>query len=53
MAESARKAALLAELRSRIRRLEGLGGGGGGVLPFGVPGLDAATCTPPGWPPMG
>jgi protein ImuA len=51
MAESARKAALLAELRSRIRRLEGLGGGGGGVLPFGVPGLDAGL--PDGGLPLG
>jgi len=41
MAETA-KAALLAELRSRIRRMEGLGGeAGGGVLPFGVAELDA------------
>src|SRR5690349_20500639 len=35
------KAALLAELRGRIRRMEGIGGGDGSrVLPLGVPALD-------------
>lgn len=51
MAEPACKAALLADLRSRIRRLEGLGGEGGGVLPFGVPELDAGL--PDGGLPLG
>ncbi|WP_431857075.1 ImuA family protein [Azospirillum sp.] len=51
MAETA-KATLLAELRSRIRRMEGLGGeAGGGVLPFGVAGLDAGL--PDGGLPLG
>ena len=45
------KAALLAELRTRIRRLEGLGGEGGDVLPFGVAGMDAAL--PDGGLPLG
>lgn len=51
MPESASKAALLAELRSRIRRLEGLGEAGGGVLPFGVPELDSGL--PDGGLPLG
>ncbi|HYG86498.1 MAG TPA: hypothetical protein VD978_09590 [Azospirillum sp.] len=46
------KAALLAELRTRIRRLEGLGGDGGDqVLPLGVPVLDGAL--PDGGLPLG
>lgn len=45
------KAALLAELRTRIRRLEGMGGEEGGTLPFGVPELDAAL--PDGGLPLG
>jgi protein ImuA len=36
------RTALLEGLRARIRRLEGIGGAGGRVLPFGVPVLDAA-----------
>lgn len=51
MAESAGKTALLADLRNRIRRLEGLGGEGGGVLPFGVPEVDAGL--PDGGLPLG
>src|SRR4051812_28835280 len=40
---SGSKAAMLAELRGRIRRMEGIGGGDGGrVLPLGVPALDEA-----------
>ena len=45
------KAALLAELRTRIHRLEGVGGEDGGTLPFGVPELDAAL--PDGGLPLG
>lgn len=45
------KAALLADLRTRIRRLEGVGGEDGGCLPFGVPELDAAL--PDGGLPLG
>src|SRR4051812_13811131 len=36
------RTALLAGLRARIRRLEGIGGGPGRVLPFGAPALDSA-----------
>lgn len=43
--------ALLAELRATIRRLEGVGEGGGRVLPLGVPAVDGAL--PDGGLPMG
>lgn len=46
------KAALLAELRSRIRRIEGLGSEGGGrVLPLGAAGVDGML--PDGGLPLG
>ncbi|HYD69857.1 hypothetical protein [Azospirillum sp.] len=45
------KAALLAGLRDRIRRIEGIGGEGGRVLPLGVPELDGAL--PDGGLPLG
>ncbi|WP_448189403.1 ImuA family protein [Azospirillum sp. sgz301742] len=45
------KAARLAELRTCIRRLEGLGGADGDTLPLGVPALDAAL--PDGGLPLG
>lgn len=45
------KAARLAELRARIQRLEGLGGEGARVLPFGLPDLDSAL--PGGGLPLG
>lgn len=52
LADRPGKAALLAELRTRIRGLEGLGGeAGAGVLPFGVPDMDAAL--PDGGLPLG
>ncbi|MBP2315110.1 ImuA family protein [Azospirillum soli] len=45
------KAARLADLRARIQRLEGLGGEGARVLPFGLPDLDSAL--PGGGLPLG
>lgn len=36
------KTALLEDLRARVRRIEGIGGGAGGVVPLGVPAIDAA-----------
>ncbi len=45
------RAALLAGLRARIRGLEGLGGEGARVLPFGLPDLDSAF--PAGGLPLG
>lgn len=46
------KAGLLAELRERVRRLEGLGGADGrAVVPVGLPSLDA--CLPGGGLPLG
>jgi protein ImuA len=40
---SVSKAALLDELRRRIRRIEGIGGvDGSRILPFGIPVLDQA-----------
>lgn len=45
------KATRLADLRDRIRRIEGVGGGGGRVLPLGVPELDGAL--PDGGLPLG
>lgn len=45
------KAALLAGLRDRIRRIEGIGGVGGRVLSLGVPELDGAL--PDGGLPLG
>ncbi len=45
------RAALLADLRARIQRLEGLGGEGARTLPFGVPDLDSVF--PAGGLPLG
>ncbi|CAO3442022.1 hypothetical protein [Azospirillum argentinense] len=45
------RAAVLADLRARIRGLEGLGGEGARVLPFGLPDLDGAF--PAGGLPLG
>ncbi|HEY0838142.1 MAG TPA: hypothetical protein VGE72_29795, partial [Azospirillum sp.] len=45
------KAARLAALRDRIRRIEGVGGEGARVLPLGVPELDGAL--PDGGLPLG
>jgi protein ImuA len=46
------KAAMLAELRGRIRRMEGIGGADGGrLLPLGVPALDGVL--PDGGLPLG
>ncbi|HYH19123.1 MAG TPA: hypothetical protein VD995_10955 [Azospirillum sp.] len=45
------KAMLLAGLRDRIRRIEGVGGNGARVLPLGVPELDGAL--PDGGLPLG
>lgn len=45
------RTALLAELRARIRGLEGLGGEGGRTLPFGVEAVDSAL--PGGGLPLG
>src|SRR3954454_1713278 len=46
------KAAMLAELRGRIRRMEGIGGADGGrLLPLGIPALDGGL--PDGGLPLG
>ncbi|MBK4719226.1 hypothetical protein JJL56_10125 [Azospirillum sp. YIM DDC1] len=50
-ASSPDRAAVLADLRARIRGLEGLGGEGARVLPFGLPDLDGAF--PAGGLPLG
>ncbi len=42
MSDRSDKAAVLAALRTRIRRLEGIGGQAGQAWPFGLAGLDAA-----------
>ncbi|MCW2237843.1 ImuA family protein [Azospirillum canadense] len=47
----ANRAALLDDLRARIRRLEGLGGEGARTLPFGLPDVDGAL--PGGGLPLG
>lgn len=45
------RTALLADLRARIRRIEGAGAGGGPSLPFGIAAIDAAL--PSGGLPLG
>lgn len=45
------RAALLADLRARIRRIEGVGGDGARGLPFGIAAIDAAL--PSGGLPLG